>query len=102
MLDAIAILTSIALQRGETPEALARKFAGTRFEPAGMTGNPNIPTATSPVDYIFRWLDKEFSNGNGHEGIVSGMLCVDCNGPTKLVGGCNTCIDIECGYSRCG
>ncbi|HEC67161.1 MAG TPA: hypothetical protein ENI23_17930, partial [bacterium] len=102
LLDAIAILTSIALQRGETPEALARKFAGTRFEPAGMTGNPNIPTATSPVDYIFRWLDKEFSDGNGHDGVNSGLLCAECNGPTKLVGGCVTCTDLECAYSRCG
>jgi ribonucleoside-diphosphate reductase alpha chain len=102
LLDAIAILTSIALQRGETTKQLAKKFAGTRFEPFGITGNPDIPVATSPVDYIFRWLDKEFSEGNGHEGESSGMLCPECSSPAYLSGGCITCADAICAWSKCG
>jgi ribonucleoside-diphosphate reductase alpha chain len=102
LLDAIAILTSIALQRGETTEQLAKKFAGTRFEPFGITGNSKIPVATSPVDYIFRWLDSEFGNGNGHEGESSGMICPECNSPAYLSGGCITCADSICAWSKCG
>ncbi len=102
LFDTIAILLSLALQRGETTAMLSRKFAGTRFEPSGMTGNPKIPIATSPIDYIVRWLDMEFGNGNGHDGVDSGMVCWDCNSPAYLSGGCVTCTDEACAWSKCG
>ena len=40
-----------------------RKFEHVRFEPSGMTRNPDIPFAKSLVDYIFRWLAMEFVPG---------------------------------------
>jgi ribonucleoside-diphosphate reductase alpha chain len=39
---------------------LSSKFRGVHFEPAGLTGNPAIPTASSLVDYIFRWMELRF------------------------------------------
>ena len=44
-------------------ESLVRKFEHVRFEPSGMTRNPDIPIAKSLVDYIFRWLAMEFVPG---------------------------------------
>jgi ribonucleoside-diphosphate reductase alpha chain len=41
-------------------ENLARKFKDCRFEPTGHTTNPEIPVASSTVDYIFRWLEQQF------------------------------------------
>ena len=60
LMDAVAMLTSIALQYGVPLENLVSKFRGVHFEPAGLTGNPQIPTASSLVDYIFRWLGLRF------------------------------------------
>ena len=59
--DAIGILTSIALQSGVPLELLIRKFRGSSFEPAGGTINPEIPIASSLMDYIFTWMGLEFS-----------------------------------------
>ena len=53
-------MTSIALQYGVPLHDLVNKFAHVRFEPAGFTGNPEIPIAKSIVDYIFRWLGSRF------------------------------------------
>ena len=38
-----------------------KRFSHVRFEPAGFTKNPEIPMAKSLVDYIFRWLEKQFT-----------------------------------------
>src|SRR4029450_5936881 len=43
--DPIAVLPSISLQYGVPLKALVDKFSHTRFEPAGFTGNPDIPMA---------------------------------------------------------
>ena len=63
LMDSVAVLTSLALQYGVPLEDLARKFEGTRFEPYGFTNNPDVPQATSLVDYIFRWLEQRFGEG---------------------------------------
>lgn len=60
LMDSVAMLTSIALQYGVPLENLVAKFRGVHFEPAGLTNNPQIPTASSLVDYIFRWLGLRF------------------------------------------
>ena len=60
--DTIAVLTSLALQYGVPPEALARKFKGASFQPSGHTTNPDIKTATSISDYVFTWLGVTFSD----------------------------------------
>jgi ribonucleoside-diphosphate reductase alpha chain len=63
LMDAIATLVSVSLQYGVPVESLVRKFEHVRFEPSGMTRNPEIPMAKSLVDYIFRWLAMEFIPG---------------------------------------
>jgi ribonucleoside-diphosphate reductase alpha chain len=60
LMDAFARAISYALQYGVPLEVLADKFAHTRFEPSGFTGNENIPYAKSITDYIFRWLALKF------------------------------------------
>jgi len=60
MTDAFATAISLALQYGVPLRDLVYKFSHMRFEPAGMTNNPEIPVAQSIVDYIFRWLASQF------------------------------------------
>jgi ribonucleoside-diphosphate reductase alpha chain len=82
--DAFAQTISYALQYGVPLQVLVDKFSYVRFEPSGMTKNPEIRFAKSIVDYIFRWLatkflspeaqfragvnrpDLEEAHGNGH------------------------------------
>jgi len=58
--DAFAQAISYALQYGVPLQALVDKFSHVRFEPSGMTRNPEIRFAKSIVDYIFRWLAAKF------------------------------------------
>jgi ribonucleoside-diphosphate reductase alpha chain len=58
--DSWAIAVSMLLQRGVPLEDIIAKFRGVRFEPSGMTGNPDIPFCSSPVDYICRLLELKF------------------------------------------
>ncbi|MDE0315192.1 MAG: vitamin B12-dependent ribonucleotide reductase [Candidatus Poribacteria bacterium] len=60
LMDSIAILISVALQYGVPLESLVDKFSHVRFEPSGFTQDRDIPMAKSIVDYVFRWLGKEF------------------------------------------
>jgi ribonucleoside-diphosphate reductase alpha chain len=41
-------------------DVLVDKFSYSSFEPSGMTGNPAIRFAKSPLDYVFRWLGTQF------------------------------------------
>ncbi len=63
LMDSLGTAISVALQYGVPVESLVRKFTHQRFEPAGMTHNPDIPFAKSLVDYIFRWMAMEFIPG---------------------------------------
>ncbi len=63
LMDAFATSISIALQHGVPLKVLCEKFAHTRFEPSGWTGNPQIGFAKSLMDYIFRWLNLRFLSG---------------------------------------
>ncbi|MFI5261872.1 MAG: vitamin B12-dependent ribonucleotide reductase, partial [Candidatus Limnocylindrales bacterium] len=60
LMDSFATTVSVALQYGVPLRDLVNKFAHVRFEPAGFTGNPEIPIAKSTIDYIFRWLGARF------------------------------------------
>jgi ribonucleoside-diphosphate reductase alpha chain len=80
LMDSFATSISIALQYGVPLKVLASKFIHTRFEPSGVTNNPEIRMAKSISDYIFKWLSykflteqdlealgvKKLENGNGH------------------------------------
>ncbi len=60
MMNSFATAISIALQYGVPLETLVRKFSYMRFEPEGMTSNPEIPFSKSMPDYIMRWLASRF------------------------------------------
>ncbi len=118
LMDAVALLTSVTLQYGVPVEELSRKLKNTRFEPYGTTGNPEIPWATSLVDYIFRWLELKFSRGASPAGPPgnaayadeppraarseepTGMGCPECGALLAYQEGCMVCR--ACGFNRCG
>ncbi|MGB7603550.1 MAG: vitamin B12-dependent ribonucleotide reductase [Candidatus Sulfotelmatobacter sp.] len=61
LMDSFALAVSIALQHGVSLKLFCEKFAHTRFEPSGWSGNPDIGYAKSIMDYIFRWLQLRFT-----------------------------------------
>ena len=63
LMDSFATAISLALQHGVPLKVLCEKFAHTRFEPSGWTGNEQIGYAKSIMDYIFRWLQLRFLSG---------------------------------------
>jgi ribonucleoside-diphosphate reductase alpha chain len=63
LMDSFALAVSIALQHGVPLKLFCEKFAHTRFEPSGWSGNPDIGYAKSIMDYIFRWLQLRFLTG---------------------------------------
>ena len=56
VMDAFSMAISVGLQYGIPLESYVAKFTNLRFEPAGMTDDPDIRIATSMMDYIFRRL----------------------------------------------
>jgi ribonucleoside-diphosphate reductase alpha chain len=64
MLNCFAIAISIGLQYGVPLEEYVEKFVFTRFEPSGMVDHPNIKSATSIIDFIFRSLAYEYLGRN--------------------------------------
>jgi ribonucleoside-diphosphate reductase alpha chain len=125
LMDSLAVMTSLALQYGVPIENLAAKFKGVRFEPYGFTSNPDIPQASSIVDYLFRWLELKFAErgtgklevGNRAKGrgrgksssqfpvptssdVSTGLLCPECGAILVFAEGCLVCR--RCGYNKCG
>jgi ribonucleoside-diphosphate reductase alpha chain len=82
LMDSFATAISLALQYGVPLQTLVDKFSHTRFEPSGVTNNPDVRFAKSIMDYIFRWLGTKFlpgqtdgasasiTNGHGDDGGV--------------------------------
>ncbi|HEY2715021.1 MAG TPA: vitamin B12-dependent ribonucleotide reductase [Solirubrobacterales bacterium] len=60
LLNAFATAISLGLQYGVPLEDFVRKFSYMRFDPEGMTNNPEIPFAKSMPDYIMRWVASRF------------------------------------------
>jgi ribonucleoside-diphosphate reductase alpha chain len=122
LMDAVALLTSVTLQYGVPVQDLARKLRNTRFEPYGRTNNPDIPWATSIVDYVFRWLERKFpreapaAQASPHAtddagaplaaphsptpAETTGLGCPDCGALLVYQEGCLVCR--SCGYNKCG
>src|SRR4249920_2489705 len=60
LMNAFMIAVSVGIQYGVPLEVFVSKFAHMRFEPSGMTNDPDIRIAKSIPDYIFRWMGKRF------------------------------------------
>lgn len=119
LMDAFATSISIGLQHGVPLEHFSNKFSGMRFEPSGFTKNQEMPTASSVVDYVLRWLlsvQKEFLDKGAKDtdilapisdnkdteiptlvlaGNMDGPPCVECGSIMAMVGRCHVC-------SHCG
>lgn len=122
LVDALATITSIALQYGVPLKALAKKMMYRKFEPAGFTDNPQIRTCTSLVDYMFKYLAFKFctdeeleelglkkaiekkpeNNGIGQPYSISANPCPECGALMKRLGACELCE--SCGWNggSCG
>jgi ribonucleoside-diphosphate reductase alpha chain len=101
VMDGLALTLSIGLQYGVPLKVLVDKLVNTRFEPSGITANPNIRFATSVLDYIARWLGGRFISAdylklNGAapaEGtVVAGSLMAT---PAVAVAGATTTKPVE-------
>jgi ribonucleoside-diphosphate reductase alpha chain len=73
LMNSFMISVSLGLQYGVPLEVYVSKFAHMRFEPSGITNDPDIRAAKSIVDYIFRWMGKKFLTVDQQEeiGILS-------------------------------
>jgi ribonucleoside-diphosphate reductase alpha chain len=73
LMNSFMISVSLGLQYGVPLEVYVSKYAHMRFEPSGMTNDPDIRVAKSIVDYIFRWMGKKFLTADQQEeiGILS-------------------------------
>jgi ribonucleoside-diphosphate reductase alpha chain len=73
LMNSFMISVSLGLQYGVPLEVYVSKFSHMRFEPSGMTNDPDIRAAKSIVDYIFRWMGKKFLTTDQQEeiGILS-------------------------------
>ncbi len=69
IMDAFAISVSLGLQYGVPLEAYVQKFINMRFEPSGITSDPDIRFAASLVDYIFRRLSLEYLSDEKREAL---------------------------------
>lgn len=64
LMNSFAIAVSIGLQYGVPLDEFVDKFTFTRFEPAGIVEHPNIKSATSVLDFVFRLLAYEYLDRN--------------------------------------
>jgi ribonucleoside-diphosphate reductase alpha chain len=67
LMNSFMISVSLGLQYGVPLEVYVSKFSHMRFEPSGLTNDPDIRAAKSIVDYIFRWMGKKFLSAEQQE-----------------------------------
>jgi len=85
LMDSFGTAISLALQHGVPLRLLVDKFTRTKFDPSGFTGNPEIPRASSIMDYIFRWLGAKFIKEDRADGTISAEMEIDPSGDLKRV-----------------
>jgi ribonucleoside-diphosphate reductase alpha chain len=76
IMDGLALTISLGLQYGVPLKVFVDKLLNTRFEPSGITANPNIRFVSSVLDYIARWLGGRFISSdylklNGEQAAVA-------------------------------
>lgn len=64
MCQAFCRAFSLSIQHGLSLHEATKRFKGMRFEPMGETSNPEIPEASSIIDYIARYLELNFGSLN--------------------------------------
>jgi ribonucleoside-diphosphate reductase alpha chain len=79
IMDGLALTISLGLQYGVPLKVFVDKLLNTRFEPSGITANPNIRFVSSVLDYIARWLGGRFISSdylklNGDQAAVAHAL----------------------------
>ena len=121
LMDAISIQTSIGLQYGVPLKTYVEKFSGTKSEPNGLTNDPDIPTSSSVLDYIFRRMgldhlkskptimvpsvfkvydeDEPVTPAVSMSYTSTGDMCGECGHSLRRAEGCLQCP--TCGWSRC-
>jgi len=82
--DVFCVMASLALQYGMPVEEFVDKFAYVSFDPAGFTNDPQIPTARSVVDYLARWMAKEFLDPAMHAHLGIGTTVVEEDASTEV------------------
>lgn len=112
LMDCLGLSVSMGLQYGVPLESFIEKFSHVRFEPQGITTNPDVRFAKSLVDYIFRWLEQTFDmvpgdpQGEGLEDMevtveakmqAGAPICEHCGSITIRSGTCYVCKN--CGHS---
>lgn len=117
MVEAFATACSVGIQYGVPLQDYVNKFKDARFEPSGFTGDPDIAIAKSIVDYIFRWLEINYTIEEIKEATLEvstepiavidatnsfdGPPCSNCGSLTKRSGTCYLCTN--CGDTTgCG
>jgi ribonucleoside-diphosphate reductase alpha chain len=84
LMDSFGTAISLAFQHGVPLRLLVDKFTRTKFDPSGFTGNPEIPRASSIMDYIFRWLGAKFVRDESQTRVESEST-IDASGDLKRV-----------------
>lgn len=67
MADTIGILMSMCFQEGVPLTRMVEKLAYQQFNPQGMTENPEMRIVKSIVDYVVRWMEREFWTDDGRQ-----------------------------------
>jgi ribonucleoside-diphosphate reductase alpha chain len=69
IMDAFAVSISMGLQYGVPLSAYVKQFTNTRFEPSGMTDDPELRIATSILDYVFRRMAIQYLTPEERQGL---------------------------------
>ncbi|MEM1109292.1 MAG: hypothetical protein AAGH99_11460 [Planctomycetota bacterium] len=69
LMQAFCRAFSLALQYGLPLDEAVRRFKDMRFEPMGMTSNPEVPEAKSIIDYVARYLETQFCESGERAGV---------------------------------
>ncbi len=93
IMDGFALTMSLGLQYGVPLKVFVDKLLNTRFEPSGITANPNIRFVSSVLDYIARWLGGKFISADYLK--MNGEQSTHHAAPSVIVDGAPTCS--ECG-----
>ena len=80
VMDGLALTVSLGLQYGVPLKVFVDKLLNTRFEPSGITPNPNIRFVSSVLDYIARWLGGRFISSD-YLKLNGGAAHLEASGP---------------------